>query len=154
MFKYEKLVRKTTANSITGCWEWVGARNLNGYGQVMLRGKRYGAHRAMWISLNGPIPEKLVIRHKCDNRCCINPHHLDIGTYQDNTNDAIERGRLNSKFPPHACKLVRKVKFTPEQIREIRLTVGQPLKEVAARYDTSMSYISEIRRGKKKTLVP
>lgn len=154
MFKYEKLVRKIAANSVTGCWEWVGARNPNGYGQVMHKGKRHGAHRAMWISLNGPIPDKLVIRHKCDNRCCINPHHLEIGTYQDNTNDAVERGRMNSKFPTGAQRLIRKVKFTPEQIREIRLTVGQPLKEVAAKYQTSMGYISDIRNGKAKTLVP
>lgn len=79
-----------------GCWEWSGKRNDAGYG--LFTAKKHGylnarAHRAMWEFTNGPIPEGLLIRHRCDNPPCVNPDHLEPGTTADNSTDMVERNR-------------------------------------------------------------
>lgn len=80
-----------------GCWEWNGKRNVGNYGAFSA--KRLGyvdapAHRVVYEWLVEPIPEGLLLRHKCDNPPCVNPDHLIPGTDADNTRDSIERGRF------------------------------------------------------------
>lgn len=75
------------------CWLWTGARWSSGYARY---GKRGSGHRRMYEEENGPIPPGLIVRHSCDRKLCVNPRHLLIGTYRDNSQDAKIRGRLNS----------------------------------------------------------
>jgi hypothetical protein len=81
----------------TGCWEWKGHRNDQGYG--LFTAKKYGyfaarAHRVVFEHMRGEeIPQDLVLRHRCDNPPCVNPAHLIPGTKADNTADMMERGR-------------------------------------------------------------
>jgi|MDSZ01.2.fsa_nt_gb hypothetical protein len=83
------------------CWEWAGPKNHYGYG-VLSTGGRNGksvlAHRYSWELHNGPLPigdgyHGTVVRHKCDNRSCVNPEHLEIGSQKDNVADMDKRGR-------------------------------------------------------------
>lgn len=74
-----------------GCWEWAGSRFSNGYGQVSVNNSPTGAHRLAYRTWVGPIPEGMVVRHKCDNKPCMNPEHLELGTTQDNINDRVAR---------------------------------------------------------------
>lgn len=80
-----------------GCWIWRGTLNYKGYALLSLR--RVGGsdqcrvHRLMWEMHNGPIPDGLVVRHRCDVRACVNPDHLEIGTVADNQQDMVERER-------------------------------------------------------------
>lgn len=77
-----------------GCWEWQGTlREKRGYGQIHYHGKSPSVHRFAYELFFAPIPEGLVVRHKCDNPRCVNPTHLEIGTFADNNRDTKERGR-------------------------------------------------------------
>lgn len=76
------------------CWPWIGAVSDTGYGKVRLdSGKAGRAPRVAYEMTCGAIPPGHEIRHKCDNRLCINPAHLETGTRFDNMRDMVERGR-------------------------------------------------------------
>lgn len=66
------------------CWEWIGATSPKGYGQVRKDGTTKQAHRAVWEWEVGPIPEGLELDHLCGRKNCVNPHHLEAVTHQEN----------------------------------------------------------------------
>lgn len=76
------------------CWRWLGSKNGAGYGSFSGIGHTTMAHRACWMMHFGSIPPGMVVMHKCDNRECVNPNHLQLGTYRDNIQDAIQKGRF------------------------------------------------------------
>lgn len=79
-----------------GCWQWLGPKNNRGYGTFKHgRLKTYLAHRFSWEVAHGqPIPRGMYVCHSCDNRSCVNPEHLWLGTQRDNIRDASGKGRL------------------------------------------------------------
>ena len=88
----------TKAKWQDGCLVWFGDKDPNGYGRVRARSvaaNYMGAHRRMYELHHGPIPDGLVVRHKCDNPACINIAHLELGTHKDNNVDKYERNRAN-----------------------------------------------------------
>jgi hypothetical protein len=76
------------------CWQWIGARSRHGYGNFGIRpGRTARAHRFSYEQERGPIPVGLMVLHRCDNRLCVNPEHLFIGTQIDNMRDMVLKGR-------------------------------------------------------------
>ena len=117
------------------CWEWQGTISRDGYGRIIDKAKQLRAHRVAWELENGPIPPGLMVLHGCDNRKCVNPDHLRLGTAQENMQDMTDRGRA------------RKTAFTPDQIRYIRYSDAK-VANLAAAFNCTVTHIYNIRRRK------
>ena len=90
------------------CWIWRKTLNWNGYGQTTLQGKTIGAHRVSYLIYKGEIPEGMVVRHCCpgeENRACVNPDHLILGSRADNNRDTVTRGKGGKGGPKKESKV-------------------------------------------------
>lgn len=109
------------------------------------------AHRVSWIIHKGAIPEGLVVRHSCDNRSCVNPNHLLLGTYADNARDAMCRGRTGggaiNQIRGEQCK---NAKLKAPQVRKIlkALLKGASCASLARIYGVAGPTISDINLKK------
>lgn len=139
----------------SGCWIWLGKVALNGYGQMMRRGRYVYAHRWSWEQANGAPPSDLLVLHKCDIRCCVNPDHLFLGTHADNCADKMAKGRhpaekISAAHIASGWNVGEKcptAKLSNEQAIEIFRTPG-PRADIAARYGVTVSVVSAIRTGR------
>lgn len=96
------------------CWIWTGGKFASGYGVIYAGKKTIKAHRMSWMIHNGSISDEQCVLHKCDNKLCVNPNHLFLGTAADNVLDMVNKDR-HSKGINHGH-----AKVTEEIVREIR----------------------------------
>lgn len=130
-----------------GCWEWTGAVGSAGYGNIGERENSINhtlqTHRLSWMIHFGEIPDGLWVLHHCDNRACVRPDHLFLGTCQDNHDDCAAKGRNRVGEKAGMSKL------TIADVREIRKLEGLfTHKKIAANYGVSRSNIGQILSGK------
>lgn len=121
------------------CWEWTGSHNEKGYG-TLWAGRHIKAHRLSFELFQSPIPAGLHVMHSCDNRGCVNPAHLSLGTNADNLHDAESRGRIRrGERHPNA-------KFTNDQVLDIYCGT-KTTKFLAKLYGVSIRTINKIKDG-------
>lgn len=129
------------------CWVWKKPAP-NGYGYLSVNLKAKQAHRISWEMANGAIPEKMHVLHKCDNRACVNPRHLFLGTNADNVQDKVSKGG-QSRGEQHGPS-----KLTEAQVRAIRIlsdSGNYENKELALMFGISRGQISTIVNRKQWT---
>jgi hypothetical protein len=82
------------ARQLGRCWNWTASHDRKGYGQLMCSpGKLQRAHRVSWAVHIGELPAGRCVLHRCDNRSCVNPEHLFLGSIADNNRDMFAKGR-------------------------------------------------------------
>lgn len=89
----ERFASKVRVNKETGCHEWIAGLFKSRYGQFRYKDKKWRAHRFSYLLYKGELPKGLCVLHTCDNRKCVNPGHLFLGTHQDNMTDMVSKGR-------------------------------------------------------------
>lgn len=141
----------------SGCWNWAGFKNRNGYGVF----GRQLAHRAAWTQTQGVIPSGLLVLHRCDNPSCVNTQHLFLGTQADNMRDMISKGRDRKATPErHGTKLhpesiargekrgASKLKTADIHLIRILIASGLPHRKIAKQFGVSSPQISYIKNRK------
>lgn len=127
------------------CWNWTGRLDIGGYGRFSIKGIWKKAHRTAYELYKGSIPEGLVVRHMCNNRKCVNPAHLEVGSHKDNTTDMF---RTN---PPdrtgdrsHAKKITQADADELRQWREF----GYTQKDIGTAFGIGQPQVSSVLNGK------
>lgn len=126
------------------CWEWTGRRNKSGYGLTAIRGGSELAHRAYWQLVVGEVPGDMCLLHSCDNKKCVNPAHLRIGTHAENMAEAKERNRMR----PMRGSDNGMAKISYQIAEEIRADKTSSNVSLAKKYGVSDVVISKVRLGK------
>jgi hypothetical protein len=131
----------------SGCWNWIGSKYPTGYGRFSYKKHKGYAHRMSYIVFKGKIKKNFCVCHACDNKACINPDHLWLGTQKDNIIDCINKGRraiykTGENHKNH--KLINK------QIIEIKykLKNNMPIYKIAKHYFVHINTIYAIKNNK------
>ena len=127
---------KVSPEPNSGCWLWAGAIGSGGYGHLGINRTIKLAHRISWEIHRGKIPRGLCALHKCDNRFCVNPDHIFLGTRGDNAKDMAAKGRAKAV---RGSKNVRS-KLTEQKVldmRRIRRDHGTSYAEIARVFGVS-----------------
>jgi len=144
----------------SGCWIWTGYLDRYGYGvyctgSYKAKTRRHiKAHRLSYELFCGPIPEDHLVCHKCDNPCCVNPDHLFVGTWRDNVEDMMTKGRHVIGGKPHRGEKNGKAKLTAADVDFIRRSHVPHIRKgegstsnLAARFGVGRTAIQRIVRG-------
>lgn len=142
----EWLNRMVDIDVSTGCWNFrnrssPSTKPSRNYGRYDSGGKSYLAHRKAFELYNGEIPHGMIVCHHCDNPKCCNPNHLFLGTFKDNIQDALKKGRLPSGPDSALSKLNR------DQVLSIRAD-PRSTRELAAAFGVHHSSIHSLKSGK------
>lgn len=151
----ERFWQKVRKGGDNDCWVWGGAMYVQGYGKLYAgRNERgsayfYRAHRLSWSIANGcPVPEGQDVLHSCDNRVCVNPRHLRVGSDAENAGDRATRER--GKEHRQRGEMNDNAKLTEDQVRqiiaELRRLPRRSQAEIGRRFGIKQPQVSRIMR--------
>ena len=142
----ERLLARVVGYAADECWPWW---DRSDHGKIYIDGRGVGAHRFSYEMHHGPIPDGMVVRHRCDNPPCVNPAHLELGSIADNSRDCVERGR--ARIPHAAGDAHANAKLTDDLVLEIcrqYAAGGVTQRQLADRHGISQGVIAKITSGK------
>lgn len=128
------------------CWRWRGSTKPNGYGSFFDGTRVDYSHRVAYRLYSGDIPVGLCVLHKCDNRLCVNPAHLFLGTKKDNATDKVGKGRQR---PGEKHPMAKLSKVQVSNIR--RLLRSHTQSAIAAIFSISQQQVSKIKNNQRWT---
>lgn len=137
----EYILANSKPNELTGCRNWQGRLNANGYGIISVGKASVMMHRAAWECQNGPVPDGMQVCHRCDNRRCVNHEHLFIGTIADNQADKCQKNRQMKGVDCHNARL------NADAVIEIRSS-EKSAPELALKYGVSRACIGSVKSRK------
>jgi hypothetical protein len=137
LYRFESKIDKTD-----DCWLWMSSKDSYGYGTFSIKNYPHLAHRLTYMIYNGTIPDGMVVRHKCRNKC-VNPEHLEIGTHAENNQDMIRDGTSTRGERSASAKL------TADQVLEIRRRSAESRSELAKEFGLHYMYIGQIIRSER-----
>lgn len=146
----DAFVRLIGGSTSQQCIEWDGIRDAHGYGKTYIEGRPQLAHRVAFALFNAVSISAIlgvVIRHKCDNPCCINPDHLEPGTQADNVHDMHSRGREGHGGARGSSNASAKLSESDIPAIRQRLNRGETQSSIAASFGVSKGIISKIHKG-------
>jgi len=142
---------KVDRGGSTECWNWTGCKIRDGYGTFRCGDRKQLAHRVSWFIAHGEVPAgnhhgTMCVLHHCDNRACVNPDHLFLGSHQDNIRDMVAKGRQSK---PKGAANGRAV-LTEEAVRRIR-NIGKDVNQyvLASEFGVTRQHIGQIINRKR-----
>jgi len=140
----KRLYGRCVVDSDTGCWEFTGAKNTKGYGNIGIDGRTVSAHRVSYMIANdGAVTPGNHVCHSCDNPSCVNPDHLWEGSHSENMSDRQSKCRA-AKGECHG-----KSKLTTTQVVAIKrmMKTGLSNAEIARKMRVSTTTVRRIKLG-------
>lgn len=140
-FLAEKMEARVAIDPVTGCWDWTGGVNADGYGNgLYIDGKQTRAHRVAYLVTHGYLPPRDVfVCHLCSNPRCCRPDHLAVGTALDNVQDTLKAGRHRSRRETSAHRRARALALRG---------AGGTIEQLAARFNVSLSTARRVVLGR------
>lgn len=136
------------------CWKWTAAKTKrmgHGYFNIKINGefKQIGAHKVSLMIQGINIPAGMCVMHACDNPWCVNPAHLSVGTYHDNTQDMINKGRANY-MATITKDIAKKIKSEAVILTNIpgRKTKKTNFSELSKKYNVPRHVVDSIANNK------
>lgn len=134
------------------CWDWQRSVGGPGYGQIRIRGATVTTHRLAYRLAHGPIPAGFLVCHRCDNKRCVNPAHLFLGTHRDNSRDMISKSRhWLQKNPGAVCGPNNPAaRLSPDEVLVIRkaATAGARVRDLARKFGVTDTTVRGILCGR------
>lgn len=141
------LSRTTVPANVNECWLWDGSIGNSGYGVAdgrFVNQKKMSAHRLSYLVYRGELTRDMEVCHTCDNRKCVNPNHLWLGTHKENIHDSINKNRtvIGRVGVKHELAIL-----TEEQVLDIykRAHSGEVQRRIAEEYGVSYQTVSAIK---------
>lgn len=120
--------------------EYIGCVQENGYARATIQGKTDYAHRHIYRLVNGPTPQGFDVCHKCDNRKCINPKHLFLGTRLQNMADAVSKGRQAKGMMLPQTVVTESISMEITRLAKL----GKTYQQIANEFGISMQHASYV----------
>ncbi len=139
-------VGKRTRPTVSGCFEFYGSLNQDGYGRIPVNKKLVFVHRELWRQIKGEIPAGMCVCHHCDNPCCVNLQHMFLGTHQDNMADRKRKKRYSVKYGDD--NPVSKLKESDIPVIRERIKNGHECYQIGREYGVTGEAILAIKHGR------